>query len=164
MKLLEEEIQRLPEKYRVPFLLCCVEERSRAEVAYQLRLKEGTVWSRLSRARKLLQHQLAARGVELSALLGAVAVALGPARAAVPVLLVKSTVRTALQYAAGGSAAAGLGSAKVAVLADGVIRTMFTSKLKITTALLFAAITLTGTGVATYEAARAQPAAPSAPA
>jgi RNA polymerase sigma factor (sigma-70 family) len=164
LAVLEEEIQRLPEQYRAPFLLCCVEERSRAEVAHQLGLKEGTVWSRLSRARKLLQHQLAARGVELSAVLGAAAVAEQPGRAAVPVLLIKSTIKAALQYAAGGSAAAGIASAKVAVLAEGVMQTMFTSKLKITIALLFAAATVTGTGVATYEAARAQQAPAAQPA
>jgi RNA polymerase sigma factor (sigma-70 family) len=153
---LEEEIQRLPEKYRAPFLLCCVEERSRAEVARQLHLKEGTVWSRLSRARKLLQQQLAARGVELSAVLGAAAVAEETGRAAVPVILMKSTVKAALQYAAGRGAAPGVASAKAAALANGVIQAMFTSNLKIATALLLASAALTGTGVLTYEAATAQ--------
>jgi RNA polymerase sigma factor (sigma-70 family) len=154
--ILEEEIHRLPEKYRAPFLLCCVEERSRAEVAQQLRLKEGTVWSRLSRARKLLQQQLAARGVELSAVLGAVAIAQQPGKAAVPIILVKSTIQAALHYAADSGAATGIVSANAAALANGVIRAMFTSKLKIATALLLASAAATGTGVATYETASAQ--------
>src|SRR5205823_10716929 len=60
--ILEEEIQALPEVYRTPFLLCQMEGRSREEVARQLGIKEGTVSSRLDRARKRLREQLLRRG------------------------------------------------------------------------------------------------------
>jgi DNA-directed RNA polymerase specialized sigma24 family protein len=52
--LFNEEVQRLPAVFREPFILCCLEGRSCAEVARRLGRKKRAVWSWLARARALL--------------------------------------------------------------------------------------------------------------
>jgi RNA polymerase sigma factor (sigma-70 family) len=60
---LHEEIGRLPEKYRLPILLCCVEEETHDQAASRLGWPLGTVHGRLSRARELLRERLKRRGM-----------------------------------------------------------------------------------------------------
>jgi len=123
---LDHELSRLPDKYRVPVVLCELEGRSRKDVAQQLQLPEGTLSSRLATARKLLADRLGRRGMTLSAASLTALLAQPTAQAAVTPALIASTVQLATLSAAGNAAAA----SHVAALSNGVIHAMFMSKLK----------------------------------
>jgi RNA polymerase sigma factor (sigma-70 family) len=129
--LLDQELNRLPEKYRIPIVLCDLQGMSHKEAARQLRCPQGTVSGRLSRARVMLAKRLARRGLELPAGLLMVILSEAGASASVTSSMVASTVRAAKQFAAGQAAAAGIVSAKVAALAEGVLKNMLLSKLRI---------------------------------
>jgi RNA polymerase sigma factor (sigma-70 family) len=131
---LDEEVRRLPESFRAAFILCVLEGKTVPAAAAELGAKEGTVSWRLARARQQLRQRLARRGIELAAVLAALAVAQDAAEAAVPVALAGSTVRFGLSVVAGEPAAAI--PSHIAALAAGVTRAMFVSKAKIATALL----------------------------
>jgi RNA polymerase sigma factor (sigma-70 family) len=140
--LLDQELERLPAKYRAVLVLCDLEGRTRKEAAQQLGLPEGTIASRQARARTILAKRLTRQGVTLSG--GALATALAQEVASAPIALVCATVRAATAYAAGPATATAVVSAHVAALTEGVLRTMLLSKLKI--AVLLLVIGLAGTG------------------
>lgn len=149
--LLDQELSRLPAKYRVPVVLCELEGRSRKEVARQLKLPEGTLSSRLATARKMLAQRLTRRGLALSgaALSGAaLSAVLAPTvvTAAVPAPLLAATVQAATIVAAGQTPISGVVSAQVIALTEGVLKSMYLTKLKLATAV-FVAVTLLGAGL-----------------
>jgi RNA polymerase sigma factor (sigma-70 family) len=154
---LDEEVSRLAEKHRAPFVLCCLEGKSKSEAAAELGWKEGTVSSRLAHARSLLQERLTRRGLTLSAVLTAGAVSAGAASAAMPAALLTSTARAALPFALGQSTGIAAGPA-AATLANGVLRAMGWHKLRVVGAILLAITSLaTGTTVAGYSAFSPEP-------
>ena len=56
---LDQELSRLPDKYRVGIVLCDLEGKTRKEAARQLGLPEGTLAGRLTRGREMLAKRLA---------------------------------------------------------------------------------------------------------
>jgi RNA polymerase sigma factor (sigma-70 family) len=128
--LLDQELNRLGEKHRLPIVLCDLEGRGRREVARELGIPEGTLSSRLTNARRALASRLTRRGVTLSA--GAIAYVLSETAvpAAVPPLLAQATVRAALRVASG-EAVTAVVPLSVAALTQGVLKTMALSKVKL---------------------------------
>ncbi len=155
--ILDDEVNRLPDRFRAPFVLYHLEGRSYQEIARELGCCLGTVESRLSRARQRLRAKLARRGVGPSAGLPALLATEKLAPACVPHALVVSTAKAALPWVAHQAAPAGLISANVAALTQGVLRSMFLTKLKVGGAMLLATIALgTGVGVTALQTGAAQ--------
>jgi RNA polymerase sigma factor (sigma-70 family) len=146
-QILDEELLRLPEQFRLPLLLCYLEGKTRDEAAEELGWTLTTFKGRLERARDRLRARLERKGIGLPAALLALAVA-GPA-AAVPTGLVETI----------GRAVGGQASPAAAALAEGALRTMFVKKITTSLgALLLAG--LLGAGSLLW---RGHPAAEAAP-
>jgi RNA polymerase sigma factor (sigma-70 family) len=104
MVVFETELQRLPESYRLPVVLCCVEGLSLEEAAGRLGWTAGSVKGRLERGRARLQARLLRRGLTLGIGLSAALAARGLAAGTLPPCLASSTVRAGLAFARGSSA------------------------------------------------------------
>jgi RND family efflux transporter MFP subunit len=146
---LDEEMSRLPRRYRLPVVLCYLEGKTNEEAARQLGCPAGTIFSRLARGREMLRARLTRRGLALSAggLIGLLAANATSTALSAP--LVQATIKTAMLFLAG-QTLAGV-STRVMALAQGVLKAMFLTKLKTTFAVATACgLLIAGAGLLGY--------------
>jgi RNA polymerase sigma factor (sigma-70 family) len=155
--LLDQELRRLPQKYRVAIILCDLEGKTRKEAARQLEVPEGTLSTRLRTARMMLAKRLARFGLALS---GGALATMGVRQAAsacVPRCVVSSTIKAVTLFAAGQAASMAAISVQAATLAEGVLKSMYLTKLKaLALGLLLVAALGSGAGLI-YQTPAAEP-------
>jgi RNA polymerase sigma factor (sigma-70 family) len=139
-----EEIARLPEHYRAPLLLCCLEGRTRDEAAEQLGCVTGALKIRLERGRKLLRARLARRGLALSA--GLLISQLPAASAAVPAGLLAAAVKAGV-VARTGTDVRGLVSDRTAALCGDARGAAMLNRIALGAFLSVCVATAVGAGV-----------------
>ncbi len=151
--ILHEELDRLPETFRAPIVLCYLEGLTQEQAAARLRAPLGTIQSRLARGRSKLKARLEQRGVDVSAAIPAGASAGLPPPPAPPAWA-EATVRLGMQFARGsaaGSAAAGL--------AEEFVRAIVGSRMKAAFGMILFAALLVG-GASTWAAKQGQKESP----
>lgn len=147
LPLLDQELSCLPERFRVLIVLCDLEGKTRKEVAQQLGCPEGTVASRLARARTMLAKRLARHGFAVSGASVACVLSQGAASASAPASVLTSTIKAVTLSATGQAVSCGLVSAKVVALTEEVVKAMFVSKIKsVLSLMLVGGMVLGGVG------------------
>jgi RNA polymerase sigma factor (sigma-70 family) len=132
---LDEELGRLPERYRAPLVLCYLECLTRDEAAARLGVSAGTLHGRLERGREMLRARLSKRGLSIPAVLTASALAEG----ALPPLLAVKTANAAALFAAGQPLSEVVG-ANVLALTKEVLMSMSMTKVKVATAAVLGVV------------------------
>jgi RNA polymerase sigma factor (sigma-70 family) len=144
--ILDQEIARLPENYRLPFVLCYLEGKTNAQAARQLRWPLGTVATRLARAREHLRKGLTRRGAGLAAGLLIATASRTAFAASVSNGLGGFTTGAAMRAVASKVLFGGTASGRAIALAKGVVQAMWMSKVRSAAIVLVAIGAIVGGG------------------
>src|SRR5438132_8961169 len=147
--ILDDELSRLPQKYRAPLILCYLEGKTNVEAGRLLGWPAGSMSKRLSRGRELLRARLVERGLALSAIALAAMLA-EHAQASVPAALWQSSLKAAVLISTG-QALTGVVSTQVGSLVHGVIHTMFMTKMKVAVGIVLGLGLLALTGKLAFQ-------------
>ncbi len=129
---LDEEVGRLPERYRAPVVLCDLEGKTYEQAAQQLGCSRWSVATRLARARRRLRARLLRRGVTLC--VPGLGLLCPNAGGAVPAALAARTARVGLLVLSGEEA--GMIATQVVRLTQEVLKAMTLTQLTGRTVLL----------------------------
>lgn len=158
---LHEEIGSLPEKLRLPVVLCYLEGMTAEATAERLGCPRGTVLSRLAAAKERLRRRLTRRGIALPAGLLTAGISAVPVEASIPATLAQSVVHSASQIASGGTVTSAA-TAEIASLASHVLKPMYLAKtfaIGVTASLVLGGVATTTAlviGLARVESAAGQ--------
>ncbi len=143
--MVHEEVDRLPQYYRLPVVLCDLEGHSYEAASRSLGCPIGTVKSRLARGRERLRHRLVRRGVDFSSTAAILPVLV---KEPIPSALSKSTIEYVMWIKLGSGATAGAFSASAIALSEGVLRAMYFTKIRTAAAVVVVAgVAVTGLGL-----------------
>jgi RNA polymerase sigma factor (sigma-70 family) len=156
-----EALDRLPDRYRVPIVLCDLEGRTCEEAARHVGCPIGTIGSRLARGRERLRGQLVRRGLARPAGLLSAGHTLNMDAATMPETLVEATIQAAM-YLSSGGVRSGKVLTAAATLAESVMTDMLLIKLKAAGALVTVGALATSAVVLAMQGVKSRPEAPRA--
>jgi RNA polymerase sigma factor (sigma-70 family) len=154
---LDEELNRLPDRFRAPLVLCYLQGKTSGQAAVALRCSVRTITSRLSRGRDLLRNRLARRGLALSGTALGALLARESAVAAVPSKLAAAAIRVAVLAAAGNAFSGAAVPTTAGLLAAAMLKGMTIAKIRLVAAVLLGALVLGGGTALVVSASRPGP-------